>query len=200
MQHRRNKPRQERMHSRRFKGPRRGREKYKGQHAVSAEPGVRRAERERKCCQRLGRLARSGDQAAIEPIRDLTDDERENHHGKELHQPHEAEVHCVAGEVVDLPSDCHALHHECCVAQGTCAPEQHERALPRQTRGRGSQRLGHGGPSSVAKAGWRAECRSSGYRGSRSSVQTAPRHPARRQARCGRDNVRSQTASSHRYA
>ena len=82
-----------------------------------------------------------GDEAAVEQVEQLPGDHRHRHDREELHQPDEAEIERIVGQLVDLPADRDALHHEGAVAEGARAPEQHERAMARQALGGGS--VGH---------------------------------------------------------
>ena len=103
------------MHRRHLECPRRAREEQERQHAVAGEPSRSRCRAQAQALRAPwppGTMAATS--AAIEPIGDLADHDREHHHRKELHEPHQAEIQGIAGEVVDLPSDRHALHHEGC--------------------------------------------------------------------------------------
>jgi len=150
-----------------------------------------RAARERERGQRLAYLTSGDDDAPVEAVGDLADDHRQDHQRHELHQPDQAEVERIVGELVDLPADRHPLHHVGAVGEGARAPKQHERAVARQ---RGSGGLGHG---VRARAEWRAVCRSGGCRGSRSSRQSGL---GRRRARRGRGSGRWRTTWFRRCA
>ena len=108
-----------------------GREQNR-KHGVAAERTARGTDGQRERRQRLAHLAGGDDEAAIEQIGDLADDDREAHQRHELHEPDEAEIEGIVGEFIDLPADGDPLHHVGAVSEGARAPEQHERAVTRQ--------------------------------------------------------------------
>ena len=82
------------------------------------EPAARGADREQERGERLAGLADGGDDAAVDEVEHLAGDDRHRNQRKELDQADEPEIERVAGEIVDLPADRHALHHEGAVGEG----------------------------------------------------------------------------------
>jgi hypothetical protein len=137
----------------------RARREQNRQHGVAGERVARGADGKRERRSRLAQLADGDDEPTVEQIGDLADDDREPHQRQELHQPDQAEIEGIVGELVDLPTHRDALHHVGAVGEGARAPEQHERAVARQRRGGG--KLGH---ACETTAEWRGACRSAGCR------------------------------------
>src|SRR5262249_41165556 len=84
---------------------------------------------------RLGELTDRGDEAPVVAVRDLADDQGEQHDRRELREADQAEVERAAGQVVELPADRDPQHVECAVGEHPRAPEQGKRGMSEQHRG-----------------------------------------------------------------
>src|SRR5207253_202088 len=84
---------------------------------------------------RLDELAYRCDQAAVVPVRDLADDQGEEHDRRELRETDQPEVQRAAGQLVELPPDGDPQHVERDVGEHPRAPEQGEGGMGEQHRG-----------------------------------------------------------------
>src|SRR5262249_29622124 len=94
---------------------------------------------------RLGELTDRGDEPPVVAVRDLADDQGEQHDRRELREADQPEVERAAGQVVELPADCDPQHVERDVGEYPRAPEQGERGMSERAGGTvagGSARCG----------------------------------------------------------
>ncbi len=85
------------------------------------------------CGQRVDTVCRAHNQPPVIAVCGVADQQRENHRRHELDEPHKAKVQSAVGDFVDLPADCEGQHLVAHRRGEPGQPEQHERALLRQT-------------------------------------------------------------------
>src|SRR5712692_8797576 len=76
---------------------------------------------------------------AVVAVGDMADDQRQQHHRHELHQPDQSEVERAADEVVNLPADGDGLHLVGDRPGDARVPEEGEGAVPCQSGRRGGE-------------------------------------------------------------
>ncbi|MNG29462.1 hypothetical protein D3C84_1148910 [compost metagenome] len=77
----------------------------------------------------LQRLTEGSDLAPVIAVRHVPGVQHEQHPRGELHQPDQAQVQHVAGELVKVPTDGHCEHLEAAGGKNPGEPERHERSL-----------------------------------------------------------------------
>ena len=105
---------------------------------------------------RLDRLARRQDLAAVMAVRHLADDQHQRDRRNELDQSDQPEIERIAGQLIELPADRDREHLVADRGADPRAPEQHERPVAQDGVGFGcrSSRVGLASRSrEAAKAG-----------------------------------------------
>jgi hypothetical protein len=80
----------------------------------------------------LDQLGGDGQPAPVEAVRQVAGDGGEKDARQELDQADQAQIQRAAGELVDLPADCHALDLAAAAEQDAGQPEKDEGAMPAQ--------------------------------------------------------------------
>ncbi len=93
------------------------------------DPSGDRREHERGRDRRLDDLANLQHAAPVVPVGDLAGHQHEHRHWQELHKADETEVEGAAGQLIHLPGDGDAHHHEAERRAGARAPIEHERTM-----------------------------------------------------------------------
>ncbi|MNP07721.1 hypothetical protein D3C76_997600 [compost metagenome] len=89
----------------------------------------RAADGQRQGDQRLQRLADGRDLAPVVAIGDMPGVQHEQHARRELHEPDQAQVEHVAGQLVEVPADGHGEHLKTAGGENPGQPEGDERAM-----------------------------------------------------------------------